>query len=60
MFLGGSILPRKYRIVVLPGDGVGAEVIPEAFKVLKAVEEVTSGLSLESQKLFSFALSNSL
>lgn len=43
-------MPRKYKIVVLPGDGVGAEVVPEAVKVLKAAEEVTSGLSLEFQE----------
>jgi 3-isopropylmalate dehydrogenase len=29
-----------FRIAVLPGDGVGSEVIAEAVKVLKAVEEV--------------------
>jgi len=40
-------LPRKYKIVVLPGDGVGAEVVPEAVKVLKATEEVTTGLRFE-------------
>jgi len=47
---GRESLPRKYRIAVLPGDGVGAEVVPEAVKVLKAAEEVTSGLSLEFQE----------
>ena len=26
-----------YRIAVLPGDGIGAEVIPEAIRVLEAV-----------------------
>jgi len=39
-------LAGKYRIVVLPGDGIGKEVIPEAVKVLKAVEEQV-GLNLE-------------
>ena len=34
-----SNLVKKYCIVVLPGDGIGREVIPEAVKVLKAVEE---------------------
>lgn len=28
-----------YKIAVLPGDGIGPEIIPEAIKVLKAVEE---------------------
>jgi len=29
-----------YRVAVLPGDGIGQEVMAEAVKVLKAVEEV--------------------
>jgi len=41
------MVPRKYKIVVLPGDGVGAEVVPETVKVLKAAEESTTGLALE-------------
>ena len=41
-----SNLAGKYCIVVLPGDGIGKEVIPEAVKVLKAVEEQV-GLNLE-------------
>ncbi|KPV62830.1 MAG: 3-isopropylmalate/3-methylmalate dehydrogenase [Candidatus Bathyarchaeota archaeon BA1] len=43
-------MPRRYKIVVLPGDGVGAEVVPEAVKVLKAAEESTEGLNLEFQE----------
>jgi 3-isopropylmalate dehydrogenase len=30
-----------YRIALLPGDGVGPEVVSEAVKVLKATEEIT-------------------
>jgi 3-isopropylmalate dehydrogenase len=30
--------PHVFRIAVLPGDGIGAEVIAEAVKVLRAVE----------------------
>jgi len=26
-----------YKIAVLPGDGIGVEIVPEAVKVLKAV-----------------------
>jgi 3-isopropylmalate dehydrogenase len=40
-------LPRKYKIVVLPGDGVSREVIPEALKALKATQEIVSGLNLD-------------
>ena len=32
-----------YRIAVLPGDGIGVEIVPEAIKALKAVGE-KSGL----------------
>ncbi len=43
-------MSRKYRIVVLPGDGVGAEVLPEAVKVLKAAERAISGLNFDFQE----------
>lgn len=36
-----------YKIAVIPGDGIGPEVIREGVKVLRAVEEVTSSLDLE-------------
>jgi 3-isopropylmalate dehydrogenase len=39
-------LGRKYKIAVLPGDGIGREVIPEALKVLREAS-VVSGLELE-------------
>jgi 3-isopropylmalate dehydrogenase len=35
-----------YRIAVLPGDGIGQEVVPEAVRVLRAVAE-GAGLGLE-------------
>ncbi len=40
-------MPRKYKIVVLRGDGVSREVIPEAVKALEAAQEVVSGLKLD-------------
>ncbi len=39
----------RYRIAVLPGDGIGPEVTNEALKVLKAAEKVYPGLRLECQ-----------
>jgi 3-isopropylmalate dehydrogenase len=39
-------LPSKYKIIILPGDGVGREVVPEGVKVLMAVQETMSGLDL--------------
>jgi len=40
-------MSRKYKIVVLPGDGVSREVIPEAVKALKAAQETVTGLELD-------------
>jgi len=40
-------MPRKYKIVVLRGDGVSREVIPEALKALKAAQETVTGLELD-------------
>lgn len=39
-------MARKYEIVVLPGDGIGREVMPEAVKALNAVQDSVSGLQL--------------
>ncbi|MBS7640447.1 MAG: isocitrate/isopropylmalate dehydrogenase family protein [Candidatus Bathyarchaeia archaeon] len=38
---------RTYRIAVLPGDGIGPEVVDVAVDVLKAVQGVVSGLRLD-------------
>src|SRR5271156_199392 len=35
---------RRYRIAVIPGDGIGKEVIPAGIEVLKAVAERESGI----------------
>jgi 3-isopropylmalate dehydrogenase len=37
----------KHKIAVIPGDGIGPEVIREGIKVLRATTEVVSGLDLE-------------
>ena len=37
----------EYKIAVIPGDGVGLEVIVEGRKALEAVAGVTSGLSFQ-------------
>ncbi|MFW9770340.1 MAG: isocitrate/isopropylmalate dehydrogenase family protein [Candidatus Thorarchaeota archaeon] len=37
---------RNYKIAVLPGDGIGREVIPEAIKVLREASTIT-GLQLD-------------
>ncbi len=38
---------RKYKIAVLPGDGIGREVIPEAVKVMNEAASEITGLNLE-------------
>lgn len=40
-------MQRVYRIAVLPGDGIGPEVIDVAVEVLRALQKVVRGLSLE-------------
>lgn len=40
-------MTKKYKIVVLPGDGIGQEVVPQALKALKAVEEINKGINFE-------------
>ncbi len=37
----------KYKIAVIPGDGIGPEVIREGVKVLNAAAEAKTGLKLE-------------
>jgi len=37
----------RHEIAVIPGDGIGPEVIREGMKVLNAAAEVTSGLKLK-------------
>ncbi|HIE15055.1 TPA: isocitrate/isopropylmalate dehydrogenase family protein [Candidatus Bathyarchaeota archaeon] len=39
-------MSRTYRIAVLPGDGVGPEVIKASIKVLEAAQETVKGLNL--------------
>lgn len=40
-------MTRTYRIVVLPGDGVGREVVPETVKVLKAARDAVTGFDYD-------------
>ena len=41
---------KEYRIAVIPGDGIGKEVMPEGHKVLKAVEEVLGDFHLHLEE----------
>jgi tartrate dehydrogenase/decarboxylase/D-malate dehydrogenase len=38
---------KNYEIAVLPGDGIGKEVVPVALKVLDTVAEIHGGLKFE-------------
>jgi len=44
---GETSTPRTWRIAVLPGDGVGPEVMAEGLKALRAVECRLPGVSFE-------------
>ena len=35
-----------HKIAVIPGDGIGQEVMPEGLKVLRVMQDVTPGLEL--------------
>jgi tartrate dehydrogenase/decarboxylase/D-malate dehydrogenase len=39
---------KRYRLAVIPGDGVGAEVIPAGLDVLRRAGEVTGSFALET------------
>jgi tartrate dehydrogenase/decarboxylase/D-malate dehydrogenase len=43
-------MSKKYRIAVIPGDGIGVEVMPEAIRVLEAVKQ-RFGIELEYQHI---------
>ena len=39
---------RHYRLAVLPGDGIGPEVIPESVQTLEALADLQGGFRLDS------------
>jgi 3-isopropylmalate dehydrogenase len=41
-------LGEVFKIAVLPGDGIGREVVPEAVRVLEAIEDQMNGFELET------------
>jgi len=41
------MMTRSYRIAVLPGDGIGPEVIKATVRVLEAVQKASKGLRLD-------------
>jgi tartrate dehydrogenase/decarboxylase / D-malate dehydrogenase len=45
-----EIALKKYHIALIPGDGIGKEVIPESAKVLQALEKKFPSLAFEFQE----------
>ncbi|MHA2071660.1 MAG: isocitrate/isopropylmalate dehydrogenase family protein [Candidatus Thorarchaeota archaeon] len=43
-------MTRKYKISVLPGDGIGREVIPKAVAVMMTAASGTNGLEIETHE----------
>jgi tartrate dehydrogenase/decarboxylase/D-malate dehydrogenase len=44
-------MKRNHRIAVIPGDGIGKEVISEGIKCLNALSEITENIKFEFQYL---------
>lgn len=44
---GKGYTVRSYRVAVIPGDGIGVEVIPEGLRVLGRAGEVTGSFRIE-------------
>ena len=42
---------RRYRVAVIPGDGVGKEVIPAGLEVLEALAEREGGFEWAFDRL---------
>lgn len=42
-------MARTLKIAVLPGDGIGPEIVEKAVRVLRAVEKSLSSFQLERQ-----------
>ncbi|MDF1537779.1 MAG: isocitrate/isopropylmalate dehydrogenase family protein [Candidatus Thorarchaeota archaeon] len=38
---------NNFKVAVLPGDGIGREVVPQALRVIQTAEELGSGFSLD-------------
>ena len=45
-----GVVERRFSIAVLPGDGVGGEVVSSALEVLRAVESRLTGVSFETEE----------
>ena len=41
---------KIHEIAVIPGDGIGKEVVPESLKVLELLADIMAGLNLSSGK----------
>jgi tartrate dehydrogenase/decarboxylase/D-malate dehydrogenase len=44
-------MPNRYQLAVVPGDGIGKEVVPIAISVLGAVGELTDNFRFETTEL---------
>jgi tartrate dehydrogenase/decarboxylase/D-malate dehydrogenase len=43
-------MPNRYEIALIPGDGIGKEVIPAGARVLRAAAELTGSFSLATRE----------
>lgn len=46
---GGRLLMEHYSLAVIPGDGIGPEIMSEGLKILRVIEEVHGGIKFDTQ-----------
>ncbi|MEO8286088.1 MAG: tartrate dehydrogenase [Chloroflexota bacterium] len=42
-------MPNRYELALIPGDGIGKEVIPEGVRVLRAAGDLTGSFTLDTR-----------
>jgi 3-isopropylmalate dehydrogenase len=47
LFIGSLILKKKYTIGIIPGDGIGRDVVEAAMIVLKSVDDIAETFDLD-------------
>ena len=53
-------MPKKYKISVLPGDGIGKEVIPQAVRVMHGAKDAVGGITIEDITDYQLMMENAL
>jgi tartrate dehydrogenase/decarboxylase / D-malate dehydrogenase len=49
--ISGGTKMKKFEIAVIPGDGIGREVVPSALNVLDTLSEVHGGFAIRNDSV---------